>query len=120
MIDIFVSKWAISSKSLNIIPWIKKKLVRTKLEIFAAKIIQIGFDNYGPIIKLNLAFLSKNQDLVIKDFSIVLKHEDGKTKTFEWEHLTQPLFNENINNNRYEVLLEGIFCFSDQLEAKKY
>ncbi len=108
----FVSKWAITSKSLNIIPWIKKKLLRPKIEIFAAKNILIGFDLYGPIIELNLAFLSEHQDLLIRDFTMMLKHGNNEWNIFEWQHLSQQLHLTKVSTTdirickkKYPVLL---------------
>lgn len=68
-----------------IIPWMIKKIVKPKLTIISHKIIEIGYSTFGPIINLNLAFLSENKEALIKYISIELQHENEEKHDFEWE-----------------------------------
>lgn len=70
-------------------PILRGKFTKSAVDILTSKIIRVGFDMHGPIIDLTLAFSVKHHDLIINNFEIMLKHEDGEKRMFAWQGINQ-------------------------------
>lgn len=76
------------SWAVPIFQLIKEHFKRPKIMIIPND-IELGFTSLGPILNPNLAFLVKNGDLVITNFKINVKHENGEKNTFKWHQTYQ-------------------------------
>ncbi len=67
--------------------WIYRWFVRPSIRIVPNPYAEAGFTSYGPIFNLRMAFSVENKDIVIDGMSLVLRHEDGETRTLRWAGL---------------------------------
>ena len=71
----------------QIATWIYRALVKPKLRVVPDQFAEVGFTALGPIFNVRMAFLVENRDLIIDDFELVARHEDGESRTFRWAGL---------------------------------
>lgn len=71
----------------QIISWLYRALVKSKLLVIPNVFGEIGFTSYGPIFNVRMAFLVENRDLIIDGLGLSIKHEDGEVRDFGWAGL---------------------------------
>jgi len=81
-----------------IIIWIKNSFLKPKIKILNGNELEIGFNTLGPIMNLQLAFLSDNMKALIERIEIELTHENNDTQKFTWEWLEETLYETNVPN----------------------
>lgn len=68
----------------QIATWIYRAYITPQLTITPDKHLEIGFTSYGPIFNVRLALSADRKDAIIDSFKVVLKHEDGESRTLRW------------------------------------
>ncbi|MBI1748058.1 MAG: hypothetical protein HYR55_15935 [Acidobacteria bacterium] len=81
----------------QIATWLYNRFIRPPITIIPDKYAEVGFTSYGPIFNVRMAFSSERKDVIIEGFEILLKHEDGDTRTLRWAGLTET-FSEITDN----------------------
>lgn len=71
----------------QIITWVYKAMVTPKLRVVTDQLAEVGFSSYGPMFNVRMAFFVENRDLIIDGMELVLRHQDGETRTFRWAGL---------------------------------
>lgn len=82
----------------HLISLIKFYFTKPEVRIITQKIAEIGFNTYGPIFNMRIAFSVKNHDVVISNFRIKVTHESGEEKTYEWQGLRQQVMKMHTND----------------------
>lgn len=75
----------------HLIGVLKSWILKPKVRIITQKSVEIGFTTSGPIFNVRLAFAVENKDIVVSDIKIMLKHDSGEERVFEWQGITQHL-----------------------------
>jgi hypothetical protein len=65
--------------------WINKPEIR----VITSKSVQLGYTTLGTVLNLHIAFSTRNKDIVITAIRIILKHDSGEAKQFEWQGVQQ-------------------------------
>lgn len=70
---------------------IRHWLTKPAVQIITQPAPEIGFTSFGPICNMRLAFSVKNKDLVVTGLKLLISHESGDARTFEWRGITQKM-----------------------------
>lgn len=73
----------------QIVTWVYKSIVKTKLRVIPDQWADISFTRLGPIFNVRMAFLVENRDLIIDGMELLLRHQDGETRSFRWAGLAE-------------------------------
>lgn len=76
----------------HLIKLYRDKFTVPEVEIIAQKYPELGFNTFGPIFNLKLAFSARNKDLVIQQIKLKIQHENGECKLFSWQGISQQVF----------------------------
>lgn len=111
------------------IPQLIKWFKRTSLELLTASTIRIGFTTFGPFVQLPVSISSQNQDVIVTNMTVRIRHQSQEERVFSWTHITEPLMHiqvptgESVPFNRQqsvlavkviqEALTEKIVVFGD-------
>ncbi len=79
-----------------VIPWIKRKIVKSKIAILTDKILEIGYTNYGPILNINFSILVKDKNALIEKINLGLQHENQETHSFSWEWFEEQILQMDV------------------------
>jgi len=71
----------------QIASWIYRRVVRSSVRIVPNQYAEAGFTSLGPIFNLRMAFSVDNKDIVIDGMEVVLRHQDGESRTLRWAGL---------------------------------
>ena len=71
----------------QIATWLYRSLVRPKLRVVPDQFAEVGFTTYGPIFNVRMAFFVENRDMIIDDVALIVRHEDGESRSFRWAGL---------------------------------
>jgi hypothetical protein len=71
----------------QIVRWIYRAWVTPKMQVFLAQSAEVGFTGNGPILNVRMVFCADRQDAIFDDIELVVRHEDGETKTLRWAGL---------------------------------
>jgi hypothetical protein len=74
-----------------IVGMIKQWISQPNVRIITQPTPEIGFTTFGPICNIRLAFSVKNKDLVVTGLKLVITHESGESRSFEWRGITQKM-----------------------------
>ncbi len=75
----------------QIISWFHKWLTIPKVSLHLSPISQLSFTSYGPLFNVTFALICEKKDIILNDFIITLKHENGATHVFEWNGLSEDI-----------------------------
>jgi hypothetical protein len=75
----------------QIIGWIHRILVQPVVTLVVDQYAEVGFTTLGPILNVKMAFSAENKDVIVDGFELILRHEDGETRVFRWQGLTETL-----------------------------
>ncbi len=67
-----------------IISWFHKRMTRPKVSLHLSPIPQLSYTSFGPLFNITFALISEKKDVILNDFIITLKHENGATHVFKW------------------------------------
>lgn len=70
---------------------VRQLITKPKVRIITQPAPEIGFTTLGSIFNIRLAFSVKNKDLVVTGLSLIITHESGESRTFEWRGITQKM-----------------------------
>ena len=75
----------------QIATWLYRSLVRPKLRVVPDQFAEVGFTTYGPIFNVRMAFFVENRDMIIDDVALIVRHEDGESRSFRWAGLGETI-----------------------------
>ena len=67
--------------------WLYRTVVKPKLRVVPDQLAEVGFTSFGPIFNVRMAFFAEHRDLIIDDIELIVRHQDGETRTFRWAGL---------------------------------
>ena len=70
---------------------VRQWLTKPEVRIITQPAPEIGFTTFGPICNMRLAFSVKNKDLVVTGLKLVITHDSGESRIFEWRGITQKM-----------------------------
>lgn len=73
----------------QIAAWFYRSFVRPSVRLVPDQYAEAGFTSLGPIFNLRMAFSVENKDIVIDGMQLVLRHQDGDSRTFRWAGLAE-------------------------------
>ena len=91
MFELLAILGALAWSAPIVVPWLYKRIIKPKLIIITHNVIEIGYTTFGPIVNINMSFLSENKEALIKAIKISLRHENNETHIFEWEWFEESL-----------------------------
>lgn len=71
----------------QIATWLYRSLVRPKIRVVPDLFAEVGFTTFGPIFNVRMAFFVENRDMIIDDIELIVRHQDGESKSFRWAGL---------------------------------
>jgi|CXWL01.1.fsa_nt_gi hypothetical protein len=71
----------------QIATWLYRKFVRPSVRLVPNQYAEAGFTSFGPIFNLRMAFCVEDKDIVIDGMKLVLRHQDGDSRTLRWAGL---------------------------------
>lgn len=80
----------------TIVQWLKDYFTKPKLTIVSGRQVSVGFTTFGPILNMNLAFLSESKKSLIKQIDLELIHENNDTQKFSWVWFEETLYTMDI------------------------
>ncbi len=86
--------------SWPLIQWIVNISKKPELSLAAHKEVEIGFDEEGPYLDLELAFSAKNKDIFIDDAELIITHENQEIHGFAWSSFAETLLSMEIEDQK--------------------
>jgi len=66
---------------------------RPKVVLIPNSTVEIGYTAFGPIFNIKLALSGALRDVLLEEFTVEIKHENGETRTLHWRG-TQEVLNQ--------------------------
>jgi hypothetical protein len=73
----------------QIATWLYRSLVKPKLRIVPGDFADVGFTSFGPIFNVRMAFFVENRDLIVDGIDLIIRHQDGESRSFRWAGLAE-------------------------------
>lgn len=86
--------------SWPLIQWIIKQTKKAELSLSAHREVEIGYDDEGPYLVLELAFASKNQDIFVDSATLTLTHKNNQTHEFIWSSFQENHIYEDLQDRK--------------------
>ena len=65
MFELLAILGALAWSAPIVVPWLYKRIIKPKLIIITHNVIEIGYTTFGPIVNINMSFLSENKEALI-------------------------------------------------------
>ncbi len=73
----------------QIATWIYRKLIQPSIRIVPNQYAEVGFTSFGPIFNVRLAFSAENKDVIVDGIEMLVRHQDGESRTLRWAGLAE-------------------------------
>jgi hypothetical protein len=71
----------------QIATWFYQWFVQPSIRLLPNQYAEAGFSSYGPIFNLRMAFSVENKDVIIDSMTLVLRHQNGESRSLRWAGL---------------------------------
>lgn len=71
----------------QIATWIYRKAIEPSIRIMPNQYAEVGFTSFGPIFNVRLAFSAENKDAIVDGIEMLVRHQDGESRTLRWAGL---------------------------------
>lgn len=73
----------------QIVSWIYRWLLRSRVVISSSRVAHVGFSSYGPVFNVGLSLSAENKDALLDEVEVLLTHEDGEMHRLRWFQLSE-------------------------------
>ncbi len=88
----------------QIITWLYRFWMRPQVTVIPDKYAEVGFTSLGPIFNLRMVFTCEKKDAVIDGLDLLIRHENGDTRSFRWNGLSETFSEISDNAGNKQVI----------------